>query len=144
MSINKLTQKLIEKGESSKVELIKDLGSHEQVARAIAAFLNTKGGTVVVGVDEKQHVAKDAQPKDVAKLQAFLNKAITPHTLFAVSLDDTDFGRVIVVEVPKGRDRPFVVEGAVCIRKGASIKAADAAQLKRMVEEDTDLSLIHI
>lgn len=138
MSTNKLTQKLIEDGESPKVELIGDLDNYKQVAKAVAAFLNTNGGTVVVGVDKQQQVAVAADQKSLKKLQEFLNRSLRPHTLFAVSLDDTDFGRVIVIEVPKGRDRPFVVNGATYVRKGSTIKPADAGQLRKMVEEDTD------
>jgi ATP-dependent DNA helicase RecG len=70
----------------------------------------------------------------VAQLQEFLRRQITPRVLFDVSLDHTSQGDVISVGVPAGADRPYVFDGAVFIRVGASTRPATAAALRELVE----------
>ena len=137
MSTNRTTQALIDQGESASVELIASARSEEQIAKAVSAFLNTKGGTVVVGLDEQRRTKENITQRELDSLERYLRKTITPPVVFAVSLDETRYGDVIVVEVPKGRDRPYVVEGAVFVRHGTKVRPAAAEVLRKMVEEDT-------
>ena len=47
---------LIQRGEGAYLEFKKTIPSPEKIAREIAAFANTKGGTILVGVDDYQTV----------------------------------------------------------------------------------------
>lgn len=137
MSINLITQELIDEGESSRVEFVASPTAQEDVARAACAMLNTHGGTVIVGYDESSNSGGTVSRQHVKELQKYLRDEITPQILFSVSLDEIDQGQVITIEVPKGSDRPFVFGGTVYVRKGASTVAADAPTMRQMVEEDT-------
>lgn len=138
MSMNKPTEQLIEQGETESVELISNPENELQIAKAVAAFLNTKGGTVIVGVNETKKSTFDVTEKAASSLEKYLRKKINPSILFAVSLDETRYGSVIVIEVPKGRDRPYMIEGQIFVRNAKSINAATSAETRRMVSEDTD------
>lgn len=135
---NSITQELIDQGESSSMEFIASPSSEEQIAKAVVAFLNTKGGTVIVGLDDHGRCPASLTKQHAQKLETFLRKQITPGTLFALSLDETLSGTVIVIEVPKGRDRPFMFKGAVFVRSGGSNKAANRDDIRKMVFQDTD------
>lgn len=137
MSINHTTQDIIEDGESSQVEFVASPDALEHVARAACAMLNTRGGTVIVGYDESSNTAGTVSQQKAKKLEKYLREEITPQVPFSVCLDEIDQGQVITVEVPKGSDRPFVFEGSVYTRKGASVVKADAQTMRQMVDDDT-------
>jgi ATP-dependent DNA helicase RecG len=138
MSMNSMTRELIDQDESSTVERIASPDNRKEIAKAIVAFLNAKGGTIIVGLDENKEPAKCITNQHAKKLEKFLRSTVTPAILFSVSVDETDYGKVIVIEVPKGSDRPYVFEGAIYVRQGTGVKAAVAEQIRKMVEEDTD------
>ena len=48
----KQLQQLIKKGESRLVEFKQAASSAKDLARELAAFANTQGGTLIIGVDE--------------------------------------------------------------------------------------------
>jgi len=138
MSLNHTTQELIDKGESQTVELIASPEEKDQIARAVCAFLNADGGSVIVGIDEKSGDAMKLNSRHTEEIERFLRQEITPKTLVSVSLDDVDDGRVVSIEVPKGSDRPFVYRGAIHVRSGKQIKFADSEAVRAMIRTDTD------
>ena len=138
MSLNRITQDLIDQGESPSVEMIDSVANEDQIAKAVLAFLNTKGGTVIVGLNEDMQLVKKLTNQHIKKLEKQLRKSITPRILFAISLDESNHGNVIVIEVPKGRDRPYLLNGTIFVRYGSRVKAATPDQVRKMVEEDTD------
>ncbi len=138
MSLNQMTQDLIDQGESATLELIQSVSSEDQIAKAVIAFLNTNGGTVIVGLDDNKTTSHKLTNQHVNKLEKYLRKKITPQVLFAISLDESEFGNVIVIEVPKGRDRPYLLNGAIFVRYGSQVKPATSEQIRKMVEVDTD------
>ena len=137
MTINSMTQSLIDEGESSKVELIASVEDLNQIAQTVVAFLNTKGGTIIVGLDGDNVATKKLSASHVNKLEKYLRSEISPPIMFAVSLDDCSYGKVIVVEIPQGRDRPFTFQGKTLVRSGSAVKPATGPQIRKMVEEDT-------
>jgi ATP-dependent DNA helicase RecG len=138
MSIVNAIQELIDRGESPSVELISSVDAHEQVARAVAAFLNTHRGTIVVEADQENADHEKLTKNQADKLEKYLRQKISPTHLFSVSLEDCSKGKLIVIDVPKGRDRPYVVNGAIYVRHGKAVKPATSDQIRKMVEEDTD------
>jgi ATP-dependent DNA helicase RecG len=139
VSINIATQRLIDEGESSTVELISRPNDYANIAIAACAFLNTEGGTIIAGIDEAALASGDGEvchPADSEhrdKLQAFLYEEVSPNCVMSVSLDQTDYGPVLVVEVPGGRDTPYTFDGRVYLRKGSSIHVADSQAIREMV-----------
>jgi ATP-dependent DNA helicase RecG len=105
------------------------------IAKVVCSFLNTEGGTVFCGVDDKGKIVgiDNAQPTAL-HLQAFLNDAISPKAFFSVNVDEEGNQSIISVEVPQGKDSPYVFEGAVYIRQKTKTRTADAIVLRDMVQ----------
>lgn len=134
MTINDFTDRLLAQGESARLEFKASVEPMASIAKTVCAFLNTDGGFLIAGVNENGEPngsVSEAQSKSLTK---FLREKITPRVLYDVSFDQTSKGHVISVGVPAGPDRPYVFEGAVFIRKGASTQAASASALREMVE----------
>jgi ATP-dependent DNA helicase RecG len=129
-----VTEEMLRNGESSRVEFIAPKQSKDAIARSVCAMLNSKGGTILVGVDNHGQVVDQVSECDANEVRTFLHESITPHVLFTVTLDDTQSGPIISVDVPAGSDSPYVYNGAIYIRSGARTKPADANMMREMVE----------
>jgi len=129
-------ESLIQGGESDRVEFKTPDAELEHIAAAVCAFLNTAGGTVVVGVDETGKVVSVADAEMRAKaIETFLQRQISPSALCSVNTDPMPQGSLITIEVPVGRDRPYVCAGSIFVRKGAQSVPADAETIRRLVHE---------
>ncbi|MBU0463961.1 MAG: putative DNA binding domain-containing protein, partial [Proteobacteria bacterium] len=128
-------KKQIVNGENIGIEFITSVRDSSAIAKTICSFLNTKGGTVFCGVDDKGKIIgiTDAQP-EADSLQVFLNDAISPKALLSVGLDEENGKTIVTIEVPQGKDRPYVYKGAVYVRHGSQTRTADSATLREMVQ----------
>jgi ATP-dependent DNA helicase RecG len=138
MNISLATQRLIEGGATSTVELISGLDQFEQISVAVCAFLNTKGGTIIAGLDQSEQ--KQTYEKVAEELRAYLYEQVSPNCVMSVTVDDTSQGAVLVIDVPNGRDTPYTYEGRVFLRVGKGNEIADSQAIRTMVlEKGTDV-----
>lgn len=103
---------LLHEGEGFEVEYKRKVSSLEKIARAIVAFANTKGGTILFGVDDDRSiVGVESEKTEVEMIQTagqfFCDPPITPH-IEIVSYKGRD---LIVVEVAESREKPHSVMG---------------------------------
>ena len=130
-----LIRKQIRQGEGNGTEFKTDIRNLETIARTVCAFLNTLGGTVFCGVDDKGRlVGVEGAEDHIQKIHAYLLESITPKALFTVNVDNEDGKSIISIEVPQGKDRPYVFAGSVYVREGSSTRMADAEKLRDMVQ----------
>lgn len=131
---SRFTDQLLAQGESKQIEFKASVEPMDVIGQAVCAFLNTTGGVIVVGVDDQGRPNGSATNVQADALNQFLRRTITPQVLYDVSCDETAGGNVITVGVPAGPDRPYVFSGAVFIREGSLVRAADALALRQLVE----------
>ena len=133
--IPELIRKQIRQGEGVGTEFKAEVRNLETIARTVCAFLNTHGGTVFCGVDEKGRlIGIEAAADHVQSIHTYLLEAITPKALFTVNVDEEDGKTILSIEVPEGKDRPYVFAGSVYVRQGGTTRMADAATLRDMVQ----------
>lgn len=108
-----------------------------KVAATVCAFLNSRGGTLVIGVNDSGRVTGVADAaKRADSLRMFLRNAISPRVLVSVNVDSVENGaKVVTVEVPAGRDRPYVSAGSIFVRHGKETQAAAGDVIRRIVQE---------
>lgn len=136
MASNLLAEQ-IRDGEGLHTEFKSDPRSLETIARSVCAFLNTQGGTIFCGLDDDgQPVGLVDAEADRAWLEPRLQKAISPRALFTMSVELVAGSPVILIEVPEGKDRPYVHGGAVYIRQRATTRSADARTLRSLVQNE--------
>lgn len=108
------------------------------LAETVCAFLNAQGGTVFCGVGRGGALlglpADQQAPERVQALHQAIAGRLTPSALFTVSADMLDGKAVVTIEVPEGKDRPYVCDGRVFMREGHRTRAADATALRAMVQ----------
>lgn len=129
-------ERQIQEGESQTVEFKSAPEPFEWIARSVVAFLNSKGGVVFIGVEDDGRIVGVADAKEVAgDLYTRLQKAISPKALFSVAAEEIAGKQVIVIEVPGGKDTPFVADGTLYLRKGARTTKATGDDLQRMLQD---------
>ena len=106
------------------------------VAAAVCGFLNSRGGIVFVGLDPAGDVVGVGADVEEHRrnLATSLETAIAPTALFTASVDTEDGLSVISIEVPEGRDVPYVIAGQVFVRRGKRTIAADPEAIRDIVQ----------
>jgi len=128
-------KKQIREGEGIGTEFKASVKNMEGIAKTVCSFLNTEGGTIFCGVDDKGKIIGIHDVGAIAeKLQEFLFDSISPKALFSIAVDEKNDKSIITIEAPQGRDKPYVYGGAVYVRRGSRTQTADAATLREMVQ----------
>jgi predicted HTH transcriptional regulator len=104
--------RFIEEGEGFEIEFKRKVSSPEKIARALIAFANTKGGTILFGVDDDGSVIGVESEKSEVDLirragQEFCVPEIDPQ-IDIVAYDGSD---VIVAYVPESATKPHYFAG---------------------------------
>lgn len=103
---------LIEEGEGFRVEFKRRISSPEKIARTLISFANTKGGTILFGVDDDGKIVGVESEKTEIELIAlaggdFCDPAISPR-IEIVPFDGRD---VIVAHVEESDSKPHYFLG---------------------------------
>lgn len=129
------TSKLIREGESERVSFVRSPSSLDTIGEEVCGLLNSKGGSVLVGVTDSGTLSSRVTLGQAETIRSYLHGGIAPHALFTVTLDKVKGGAVLVVDVPAGRDVPYVFESVVYVRSGSRTIHADTEAMRAMVEK---------
>ncbi len=126
--------RLIKGGESETLEFMSGRAQIESVARTVCAFLNQQGGIVLWGVKDNGDVTGVSEGDSLAReLYGLLAREMTPSALFSVSSVTASEKTVVVVDVPRGSDKPYSLSREIWVRVGASTLRATADQSVELV-----------
>lgn len=108
------------------------------IVNDVAAFANTNGGTVYVGVaaNPKAPVKGVDKPEEAAELiRREMQKAITPPVDVAVEVRSSEGKKVLEIKVPKGTETPYVLStGQIYVRQESETGLAMRDEIIRLVE----------
>jgi ATP-dependent DNA helicase RecG len=127
-------------GESKRLEFKSREAGVEALGSAICALLNSGGGQILVGVDERGKVEGGVEAKRIEQLLRQLSGGdeaealITPNAIWDVTEEPTDNGPVVLIDVPAGADLPYVFQDAIYIRVGAQTRKATGGQTRELIE----------
>lgn len=129
-------ERQILKGESNELELLESPEPKEKVLTTVVAFLNSGGGTIVIGTDASGQVFEIRNPNQTVKeLASYFRKVISPRPLLSVTAEPAFGGEVLVVEVPGGRETPFLANGQIFLRQGTRNALANAEDLQNIFQK---------
>ncbi|RIK39807.1 MAG: transcriptional regulator [Chloroflexi bacterium] len=112
-------------------------GRLSPIVRDVAAFSNANGGTIFVGLSAspKEPVLGVPDAADQARVIAEdIERHINPPVQTSIDVHRTDGKQVIVITVPAGREKPYVVApGAIYIRQEGETAAALRDEIVQLV-----------
>jgi len=127
-------RELLSLGEGQSVEFRSDCQDIGVIGQAVCGFLNTSGGYVVCGVDERGTViGVDAAGELVKSLEQGLQQGLSPGALVSVQVREVGGEELLVVEVPAGKDLPYAFENVIYLREGQTTRKADVEIIRDMV-----------
>lgn len=129
-------ERLIRQGESATLVFAAPALTKDAIASHVVALLNSGGGRVFVGVTKKEGIVGVADAERMTEhLQSFLMKAISPKALFSVEVEELHGGKqIVVIDVPGGKDTPFVTNERVYLRKGSNTLVASGDDLQMLLQ----------
>jgi hypothetical protein len=134
---------ILKRGEGRQSEFKRGLPRDEKTARTLAAFANTRGGMLFVGVHDDGRVHGVPRPREVtARLREICAHGIEPPLAVELRTVELADGAVVCCSVPLSGARPHAVlhargEPEVVVRVGASNRLATGASLRALREDRT-------
>lgn len=118
-------QELISKGETSSVQFKLQVSNELSIAQEMVAFANAKGGTILIGVDDKTWEIKGLDDNDIRRLTNLLvnasNEHIKPPLFIETETTIVEGKKVMAVMVPEGIDKPYKdKDGIIFLKNGAN------------------------
>jgi ATP-dependent DNA helicase RecG len=134
---------IIERGEDSLHQFKRNINNETSMATELAAFSNSQGGLLIIGVDDDGTIA-GLSNEDIGRLNNMISNASSTHirnpinpTNRNVRLDD---GLVMVVTISKGMDKPYITnDGAIWVRSGADKRKVTSKEEIRRLFAESDL-----
>ncbi len=108
----KTVQELIEEGEGFTIEFKRRISSPEKIARTIISFANTKGGTILFGVDDDGSiVGVESEKSEIEQIMTAGKELSDPEII--PRIDIIPFGRkdVIVCQIDESTTKPHFFLG---------------------------------
>ena len=136
-------RRLISPGEDSSRQFKLNIRNAESLAAEMAAFANSDGGTIFIGVADNGSIPGVSR-EDVSRLNQLISNAASqlvksPLVVKTTNLicDENKF--VIVLEVPKGMDKPyFDKNGVIWLKVGADKRRVNSKEELRRLFQISD------
>ena len=103
---------LINMGEGTFLEFKKTIASPDKIAREIAAFANTSGGNILIGIEDNGYIDG---VENYMEEEFYINQAVEelciPAVKIEIELIHTGKKDVLMVKVPEAENKPIYLKG---------------------------------
>ncbi len=135
-----MLQSQVALGEDSRRQFKADVSNVDSLASEMAAFANSEGGTLLIGVADNGELVGLA-PADVGRINQLISNAASqcvrsPLTVITENVPVGNGRVVIVLTVPKGIDKPyFDKNGVIWLKSGADKRRVNSKEeLRRLFQ----------
>lgn len=131
---------IISRGETSAVQFKINVSNEQIIAQEMVAFANTKGGTILIGVDDKSWDIVGLSDDDLRRLTNLLVNASSQHVKepIFIGTDTIDFEgkKILVITVPEGIAKPYKDnDGLIFMKNGANKrKVTSNEEISRLLQ----------
>jgi ATP-dependent DNA helicase RecG len=142
INIKELTD-VIKSGENSFIQFKREFNGSAQLAAEIGAFANSKGGRIIVGVDDNgQLVGLDKE--HIKQMNQWISNACTNNIQPQISVEvDTlniDDMIIMIINVPKGPNKYYLSNGTdVWVKVGTDKRKASKEEMRRLLQESFNI-----
>ena len=128
---------LVRQGENSSVEFKSAKAHPDSLARELVAFANTQGGTLLIGVEDDGHISGLNESIDhEARIANIARNNVNPPINVESAIVEMPEGRVLMVKVERGRDRPYqTLQNQFLVRIGSTNRTATQGELLRLFQQ---------
>ncbi len=130
-------------GEDSRRQFKRDATNADSLAAEIAAFANSEGGTIFLGVTDDGSLPGLSR-SDVKRLNQLIGNTASQHVRSPLTVQTENIGVgddrvVIALSIPKGRDKPyFDRNGVIWLKSGADKRRVNSKEELRRLFQSVD------
>lgn len=111
MITRKKIVELIEKGEGLNVEFKQRFSSHEKIAKEMIAFANTRGGFILIGVDDDKSIyGIESEKSDIEFVKEAAEKICEPPVNIKTNMIEIQQKDVLAIEVFESKNKPHRIQ----------------------------------
>jgi len=131
-------EELILRGENEYVEFKEKMGDkNKEVAETLVAFSNTRGGTILFGVNDNGEVVGEYQRDVEQRIMDLVTNTIEPSISPSVRWEEIDEKPICLVQVEEGENKPYNNRNrGVYVRRGSTDRIASRYELDAFYEKD--------
>ncbi|EIC20226.1 RNA-binding domain-containing protein [Thiorhodovibrio frisius] len=124
-------------GENSAVEFKSASVRPESLAHEMVAFANTDGGSILLGVEDDGRVSGIGTELDYEQWAANIARNnVVPALDARLSIERLENQRVLLIDIPKGRDKPYQTNtNQFLVRVGSTNRVATQQELMRLFQQ---------
>lgn len=106
------------------------------IAQDVCGMLNTDGGVVVVGVaDDGAIIGVENAEVQAEDIENKVRQRISPPAPWSVINTEAEGKPVIIIDVPTGSRKPYVIDGKVFVRAGETTRPAKADDVNQLIQQ---------
>ena len=127
---------LINQGENQFIEFKEQKVHPDSIAKEMAAFANTQGGTILIGVSDQAEICGVDDSRNWEEWVANISRHnIIPAIQADCIIVEIEGKKIVAVDIPKGNDKPYQTnKNLYHIRIGSTSRVASQAELMRMFQ----------
>lgn len=135
MEYNFIIENLLQQREGVRLEF-KAQPNINAIAKSITSFINTKGGDLIVGIDDNKKVLgiKNAQQKSL-EIQNALVESIKPTAPISVQVVNYENKDIILISVWEGAKKPYQHKGIIYNRIDQVTKITSPEKLTNLISQ---------
>ena len=132
---------ILARGEDSQHQFKKTFTNADAVAAELVAFSNSRGGLLIIGIDDKTNSITGLSSDDISRLNVLFSNAASQHVQPSINLlscnISTSNGLVMVVKVSEGLSKPYTdLQGRIWVKSSGDKRHVTAREeIQRMFQE---------
>jgi ATP-dependent DNA helicase RecG len=120
--------------EKETVELKSSLSSANEIIETVSAFANTKGGKIVIGVDDAGKIrGMEIGKGTIENLTNNIAQKTEPKTHPEITVQEIDGKKIIVIDVKESREKPILASGRPFVRVGKSTRKMSKEEYESLI-----------
>ena len=130
--------------ESQILEFKKSLAEIDEILETISAFSNTRGGKILVGIEEnkdgslREVIGITIKGKEIETLTNEIKQNTDPVLFLSIELEKMDGNEVLSIEVHECNTKPVFVHGKAFKRVAKSNLKLSAQEIRKMTKESVN------
>ena len=129
-------KKIISQGESESLEFKESLKLKDKVGESISAFSNSKGGTILIGITDKEEI-KGVQigKKTAIDLAEYIKRNTDPQIFPEIRIYEIGDKKVILVKIKEANEKPVFFESHTYKRVGDTNQRISSSEIRKLAKE---------
>ena len=136
-------QETLAKGEDTYTQFKENVFNADQLAQEMIAFANSLGGTIIIGVTDKGEI-KGLADEDLRRLNQMIantsSENVKPPVFPKTEIITSEDGKVLLVHIPYGANKPYCTnKGVYYTKSGSDKRKVSQDELRRLFQESGKL-----